>query len=50
MYAKVYLPISVNKSFAYIVPSNLESLLKSGDLVKVPFGSGATINKQNKER
>ena len=51
MYADVYLPISIEKSFSYIVPDDLEKNIKAGQIVYVPFGNRlelAYINKINK--
>ena len=51
MYADVYLPISIEKSFSYIVPDDLEKNIKVGQIVYVPFGNRlelAYINKINK--
>ena len=50
MYADVYLPISIEKSFSYIVPDDLEKNIKVGQIVYVPFGNRlelAYINKIN---
>ena len=38
MYADVYLPISIEKSFSYLVPSHLENNVQVGQFVYVPFG------------
>lgn len=43
MYAKVITEISIenlDREFEYHVPSNLESIIKPGNLVKIPFGRG----------
>ena len=38
MYVEVYLPISIEKSFSYLVPQNLKKEIQEGHLVYVPFG------------
>jgi primosomal protein N' (replication factor Y) len=38
MYAEIVLPISLNKSFSYIVPPELENRISIGMRVDVPFG------------
>ena len=38
MYADVYLPISIEKSFSYLVPAHLETNVQVGQFVYVPFG------------
>ena len=43
MYAEIYLPISINKTFSYLVPPHIKPLIKVGHLVKVPFGKTTTI-------
>lgn len=43
MYAKVITEISnenLDREFEYHVPSNLENIIKPGNLVKIPFGRG----------
>ena len=47
MYAEIYLPISINKTFSYLIPPHLESLIKEGHLVSVPFGKITTIGYVN---
>ena len=39
MYAEAYLPIAVNQTFSYLIPENLESEVKKGSLVRLPFGN-----------
>ena len=52
MYVDVYLPISIEKSFSYLVPDNLKEDIREGQIVYVPFGKRtelAYINKINKK-
>ena len=52
MYVDVYLPISIEKSFSYLVPDNLKKHIKEGQIVYVPFGNRTIlgyINKINKK-
>tara|TARA_Y100000768_G_scaffold229354_1_gene173184 strand:+ start:286 stop:2484 length:2199 start_codon:yes stop_codon:yes gene_type:complete len=43
MYADVYLPISIDKSFSYLVPNDLKTIIKVGQFVSVPFGKYSQI-------
>jgi len=43
MYAEIYLPINVNQTFSYLIPKNIESEIKKGSLVRVPFGNRFAI-------
>ena len=43
MYADVYLPISIDKSFSYLIPNDLKSIVKVGQFVSVPFGQRTQI-------
>ena len=47
MYAEIYLPISIIKTFSYLITPHLESLIKEGHLVSVPFGKITTIGYVN---
>ena len=47
MYAEVYLPIAVNHAFSYLIPKKLESTIKEGALVKVPFINSYSIGYVN---
>ena len=38
MYADVYLPISIDKSFSYLIPNDLKNNIQIGQFVYVPFG------------
>ena len=52
MYVDVYLPISIEKSFSYLVPNNLKEDIREGQIVYVPFGKRtelAYVNKINKK-
>ena len=43
LYADVYLPISIDKSFSYLIPDDLKSIIKVGHFVLVPFGKRSQI-------
>ena len=39
LYAEVYLPIAVNKSFSYSIPTHLDKIIQPGHFVYVPFNN-----------